>query len=137
MANHQFCRKSFTFWLEDAALALLITVCTNVMRWFTALHFRLQRVGKRLMEAGNLLEFIPLLLSTPVFQASHFLFKLAYCFQQRKQLLLRRKCAAVGFQEFGLEFEELELDGLTVPQTYHRLREILSRIERRQETGDC
>ena len=52
------------------------------MRWFGRLCIRLQNIGKG--AESNPLKLVPLLLSFPCFEASHFFFKLAYTLQERQ-----------------------------------------------------
>jgi len=60
--------------------------------------------------------------------ASHFFFKCAYSLQQRRALILSRERGAVSVDELGLKFEELRLEGRSVPQIYHRLRDVLGAL---------
>lgn len=84
----------------------------------------------------NVFQFVLLLFSFPCFEISHLSFKLAYALQHRRALLLCRKCGVVSIDQLGLEFDELPLKRGSIPETYHRLRNILCRLERSQGLGD-
>src|SRR5580700_6298788 len=116
-------------------LGLLITICAYIMRRFAAAHRFFDGVGERAVT--DIGELISLLLCYPCFEASNFFFEITYALQQRRALILCRQRGIVGIDKFALEFEELGLKGLTVVQRYHRLRNILSAIERRNGSGDC
>ena len=104
------------------------------MQWFVASFFRFQSVSKG--STANILKAIALLLCFPCFQGSHFLFEVIYRLQQRRALLLSRYCAAQEVEDFGLEIDGLGLKGLSVAQPYHRLRNILGRLQRRHQTSN-
>src|SRR6516225_4472659 len=123
---------SYVF-LQDRFLAAMIAGCTQPMSWFGSLCLFFQNISHR--SGKQFTQLIFLLLSFPSFQASHFFFKCAYFLQQRRALVLCRKRGAIGLNELGLKFDELGLKGCSIPQTYHRLRDILGRIERRE--GSC
>jgi hypothetical protein len=124
-----------TMQLEDALFSFLIAFCTKPMNWFGAACLFFQNASKR--PSKNLFQLIPLLLSFPCFEISHLFFKLAYFFQQRKALILSRKCTVVGIDDFGLEFDKLPLKRGSIPETYHCLRNILCRLERSQGAREC
>ena len=77
-----------------------------------------------------------LFLSFPCFELSHLFFKLTYTLNQRRAGLINSKNLRLGINQCPIEFEDLKLKGLGIMQTYHRLRDILQRIERRQGSGN-
>lgn len=81
------------------------------MRRFCAAFFLLKNVSEGRIPNG--LQFVALCLSFPCFKLSDFFFKLTYSLQQRRALILRGKCRAIGIDKLGLEFEELRLEGCT------------------------
>lgn len=72
------------FWhvIEDRTLALLVAVCTYVMRRFTVAHGLLQRVHQRSSNRGC--QLAALLLCLPCFHANNLAFKIAYTINQRR-----------------------------------------------------
>jgi len=100
------------------------------MRWFGAAFSGLKHVSNS--SVPQIFKVVALLLSFPCFKISHFFFKLAYAINQRRALLIRRKCAVLGIDNRGLEFDHLGIEGLSVAQTYHRLRDIASELDRRK-----
>jgi len=118
-------------WLKQRLLAVLVAICTYPMRWFGAAHGFLHRVSQR--PIPKLLQFVALLLTAPIFQASNFFFNLAYLLNERRAFLLSRERARLSVKDLGLKFDGLGLKGGSVPQTYHRLRNILGSLERRHK----
>src|SRR5215831_4114017 len=116
--------------LQIRFLAIGAAICAYLMRGFTLAYAFLKHKGDH--ARTDLSKLIALLLCVPCFQASHFFFKLAYALQQRRALVMCREYSIVGVDKLGLEFEELRLEGLSIAQAYHRLRDILGRLERRQ-----
>src|SRR5579862_4995671 len=94
--------------LKDRFVTLVIAIGTKTMHWFGAAAVFLQLVGKR--SGIDLCELIFLLLSVPVFQLSHFCFKLTYALQQRRLRLLGAECARLGGEDFSLKFDNLRLN---------------------------
>ena len=130
MANQIF-RSHPVFRLKMGLLTAFIAICTYAMNGFTVCHRLLQSASHNTpTDIGKL---VPLLLCFPCFQCSHFFFKAAYRCQQGKMLLLSNQCVAIGSNQPRLEFEELRLQGLTVAQAYHRLRDVLQCAEGRNE----
>src|SRR5687767_14589272 len=93
--------------LEDRLCAALVAAGTNGMHWFAA-RFRLFK-GISERPIAPLFQFVALLLSIPCSQAGNLLFKAVYALNQRRALLIRRKCSVLGIEHFGLEFEPLLL----------------------------
>src|SRR3990172_9559383 len=114
--------------LEDRLLSVFVAISAKMMRLFGALCLVFHAVDKN--SRSNFLKLIALLLSFPCFKASNLFFKLAYLLNQRKALLQSRRCAALGVYDLRLEFDKLSLEGGTIAQTYGRLNDILSRLER-------
>jgi hypothetical protein len=100
------CAASYFGKLEDGWYSLLITGCTNAMKWFGAAGVWFQRIGKRWSDTHQLLQLIPISLSFPCFMACHFFFKIAYFLQQRRLSRLGRKCALLGGEDFSIHFPE-------------------------------
>jgi hypothetical protein len=120
--------------LQYGFFSLLETACTNIMRRFSGSCLFFQRVSE--CPAPNLFKLIALLLSFPCFEISHLFFKFAYAFQHRRALILCRKRGIVSVDQLGLEFQKLPLKRRSIAETYHSLRDILSRLESRQRMGN-
>jgi hypothetical protein len=72
--------------LHKRSLSVLVTMCAKPMRRFGAASVWLQHEGK--CTRSKTFQFVFILLSIPLFKASHFLFKRAYALQSRKLRLL-------------------------------------------------
>ncbi len=122
--------------LEESLLIALVAVCTNIMRGFTRSHLWLQRVSKSpKLTCG--FQLVPLLLCFPCFHISNFFFKFAYSLNQRRALLINQKNAALGVDNFRIEFCDLPIENGSVAQTYHRLCDIFSCYERAKGRRDA
>lgn len=108
--------------LEYACLTILEACCAKPMRWFGALCLFFQGISQRLMISGNRLQLIPLLLSFPCFEASHFFFKLGYAFQSRKLLL-------AGGEDLFLKFYNRRVADGSVVDVLQSLRRIKEGLE--------
>ncbi len=108
---------------------MLEAICTKQMHWFGDLCLRFQSISKD--TPFKLLKLVSLFLSFPCFEISHFFFKIAYACQKRRALLLRRKQVCLGIQDFGLEFDHLPFKRGNISTTYHCLRQIVERLDRR------
>lgn len=91
------------------------------------MHSWLQNVNES--SSINGLKFVALALCVPVFHLSHFFFKLTYRIQKFEMVLLSRKCARLGGKNCGLQFDGLRLDGRSVIETFHNLRDFNDRLE--------
>jgi hypothetical protein len=100
------CQKRF--------LPACIAVCAYLMRRFGSLSLWFQNVSK---SGPGFFQLISLLLSFPCFKASHFFFKLAYTFQQRR---LRRLCG----EKFFLQFYDRRVATGSIVDVLQSLREI-------------
>ncbi len=99
------------------------------MRRFGSLCVWFQNISKS--SHINFFKVIFLLFSFPCFEISHLFFKFAYCLQERRALIIGRHRAILGVNDLGLKFDKLPLKRGSIAQTYHRLRDILSRSEGR------
>ena len=136
-ANHNSCRTSGAFpkgksrgrigflftALQDGFLAFLIALSAKPMRRFGALCLWLQNVSKR-DSVVDIFQFVALLFSVPCFQISYLFFQITCALQQRRALILSRKRGIIGVNQLALKFDELRLEGCSIPQRYHRLRDI-------------
>src|SRR5260221_647678 len=121
--------------VQDRFRAALVACLTNVMRRLALCHLWLQRQDKNSRRQS--LQLVALSLSFPCFELHNLCFKVAYLLNQRRALLINRENARLGIHEGRIEFDELGLKGLSVPQAYHRLRHILQESERRDRSADC
>ena len=88
-----------TCWLQARVLAFVHTVLAQVIRWLGSLHTWLRR--KSSCTSGELMKFVYLFFTFPVFQFSNFLFKLAYSLGEKHLLLLTGNCDFVGSHKLG------------------------------------
>jgi hypothetical protein len=104
------------------------------MHWF-AVGFRgFQLVSERI--SSEVLQLIALKAASFCFEGSHLTFKVTYLAQKRRALVLSRKGAIVGFNDLGLEFNKFRLKRARIAETYHRLRDVVSSLERAQGPSD-
>lgn len=81
-----------------------IAIWASMMNWFACGHVGLQFVHRH--SRFELLRLIALLLTLPVFKASHFCFKRAYFLQHLKLTLVAQRCARLRGQNFSMQFPE-------------------------------
>jgi hypothetical protein len=106
--------------LEIRLLAISATVCTDAVKWFSMAHRVLYRKSKN--PGGDLGKFVALLVSFPIFQASHFFFKIAYRINQRRLRLLRG-------EDFFLKFYNRRVAKSSVTDILESLRDIKSGLD--------
>ena len=87
-------------WLQDRALATLVTVWANPMRWFGACGLSLKDIGRR--PIPHVAKLVTDFLAIPCFEASNFCFKRAYLLNQRRLRRIGLYCASLGGQQFWL-----------------------------------
>ena len=120
--------------LEYRYLMFLVAVWTSPMDRFGTLHRLLHHIS--INSRSNLFKLIALLFSFPCFELSNLCFKRAYAINQRRAFLINRENMRLGIDECPIEFDQLSLKGLSIPQRYHRLRDVLQRLERCQSRSD-
>lgn len=72
--------------IDEGFTPVFVAVCTYLMRKFGRLHAVLQSVAER--PVPFVVKFVAILLTFPVFEVSHFFFKLAYSCNQRRLRLM-------------------------------------------------
>lgn len=93
------------FMLQERFLSVLVAICTQGMKWGAGLFWICKKIGERSgTEFGKL---VCCLLGIPSFKVSNLFFKIAYGLNQRRALLIRRKNAALGFEDCALQFDDL------------------------------
>jgi hypothetical protein len=95
----------------------------NLTLSFGRLHALFQRVDKK---APFLFQYIALLLTFPCFEASHFFFKLAFFFQERR-------IALAGGENLLLQSDDRAVTSNRLTHAY----EILRRIEHRLKPSNA
>ena len=113
--------------LEHRFSPILVAALTQQMRWFGALSLRLQGISKN--ASPNLGKLIPLLLSFPCFEVSHFFFKLAYALNQRR---LRRLCG----EDLFLKLYDRRIATGDIVDVLESLREIKGSLDRAQASDE-
>lgn len=108
-------------------MSLAIAVGTRAMNWF-AVGFRcFQFVSKRV--SSEIRQLIALKAASLCLECSHVAFKVTYLAQKRRALILSGEGAIVGFNDLGLEFDKFRLKRRSIPQTYHRLRDVVCSLQ--------
>ena len=87
-------------WLHMGYLALAHASITQIMKRLSTLHFWLQH--KSSCASGELMKFVFLRFTFPVFEFHNFLFKLAYSLGEKRLLLLTGERDFVCSQELGI-----------------------------------
>lgn len=113
---------------------MLKAVYTKPMKWSGAVGLFCLHVSERTQI--NLLKFVLLCLCVPFFKLSNLLFQRAYALNHRELILLGRECARLGGQNYALQFDDLRLEHLTVPEAYNRLRYVACGLERPHQCRD-
>jgi hypothetical protein len=121
--------------LEYRFLTFLVTCGAYPMRRLGALCVWLQDIGQRSSDR-HLLQFIPLFLSLPCFEASNLCFLMTYRLNQCRALVLQRHQRALGINDFPLELYLPLPKGGGVTQSYHGLGDVLQRLEAAKRRSD-
>lgn len=108
-------------------MAVLITSLAYVMRWFGACGVGFQRISET--AGSDCFKFVALLLALPCFKISNPSLQVTFFRQQRKLLALGRKCALLGGKNYGLQFNNLALNGGKVVEFQKRARYVASRLQ--------
>lgn len=108
-------------------MTILVAALTYEMGRFGTLCLWFQRIGET--ARCKQLQFIALLLAIPCFKLSNFCFQLAFFIQQRELLALGRKCALLGGENYGLQFNDFALNGGDVAQLQKRAGDVASRFQ--------
>ena len=112
-------------------MPVLKTCATQAMVASASCFFFLHNVSER--TPSKVLAFISLFFCGPVFQFSNFCFKIAYTIQQRELILIGRKCASLGGNDYSVEFNNLLLDDGSIADAYHRRSNFARCLERTGE----
>jgi hypothetical protein len=113
--------------LQDGLLSVLIAFCTKAMERFASFHSWLKCICEASPPIfGKLIAFLFLF---PAFQFSQLFFKAAFRLQQRHLLRLGRECAALGGEDFSLEFDNLRLNFGSRLEVHHTLGDVAYRLE--------
>jgi hypothetical protein len=115
--------------LQNALEAACVAVSAYLMTWFGKLRGRFQDISER--ATFPTMKFIFLLLTLPAFKISNLFFEIAYSVQKRRMLRLGAHCATLGGENYGIQFDDLRLDKLTIAQRHCRLDEIANNLGRR------
>jgi hypothetical protein len=111
----------------------LVALATYAMKWFGGAHGWFQQIAENsYTEFG---EIVARLLAFPCFKLSNLFFKIAYTLNQRRALVMSRKCAALGLKDFGIQFDDLGIKGAGRLKVLHRLRDIHDALERRNRSA--
>ena len=94
--------------LEDRSLAVLVAICTYVMRRFAIAHGILQRVNRH--PTIWPCHFIALLLCFPCFHISNLFFKFAYMLNHRRLSRICREYIVLSRDNLLVKFDSLGLD---------------------------
>lgn len=112
--------RSYAKMLNDRYFFVRKAIWANPMRWFGSASIWLQDVGKR--SPSKTFQFVSLLLSFPCFKISHFFFKRAYAFNQRR---LRFLCG----KDLALQVNDRPIPDGGIVHVLYGLRQIKHGLE--------
>lgn len=133
VAMERFAETAFER-LEYALAPIVVAVGTKVVRRLHSAHFFLERVSK--LPAPRILQYIPILLSFPVFELSNLGFQLVFVLQQRRLIVLGRQTALLGGHDYSLEFDNLRIDGRNILRSSDRIKYLASSFEAGKSPGN-
>src|SRR5260370_39720921 len=119
-------------------MSLLITVCTQQMRWFGRMGSFLRRIGEPSSKTKltHILQFVCLSLCIPCFKLSDMFFQAAYLLQQRRLIVAARNRALLCGQDFLVHLPDSVLDLDAKAKIEQRLADLKGRLERLQSNRD-
>jgi len=120
--------------LQNAFLALLVTVCAKPMRWLSTAVIWLERIDHCALP--DIFKLVASLFAVPCFEVSHFLFKFTYSINIRRMRLVGCHNALLHINESGLKIGNFGKDAAGRLRLLYALQDIKSCLDATQASND-